>query len=221
MRWGRFALSPKFVRLQRVFTRLLLLGCFTFVTVGRIGTGLRSDNRTHRHESAHIPLKAKSVHPVSSLPSRETNIGFGARFKVSETYGKLPLSFEANQGQTDPQVKFFSRGHGYTLFLTSTEAVLALCTAHEKSESMSQKVKIENENQVAQPSSFNAAAFPGFFKPQTSRGGRLQGHAELAGYNRSEDLEQGESPSGPEPPSPAVLRMKLAGANPSAKIKGL
>jgi hypothetical protein len=42
-------------------------------------------------------------------------------------YGRLPLSFEANRGQTDPQVKFVSRGQGYTLFLThSGEAVLAL-----------------------------------------------------------------------------------------------
>ena len=41
-------------------------------------------------------------------------------------YGKLPLSFEANHGQTDPQVKFLSRGHGYALFLTAGEAVLTL-----------------------------------------------------------------------------------------------
>lgn len=46
--------------------------------------------------------------------------------RVSEAYGKLPLSFEANQGQSDPQVKFLSRGKGYTLSLTSTEAVLTL-----------------------------------------------------------------------------------------------
>jgi hypothetical protein len=36
------------------------------------------------------------------------------------------LSFEANQGQTDSQVKFLSRGSGYSLFLTGNEAVLAL-----------------------------------------------------------------------------------------------
>jgi uncharacterized protein (TIGR03437 family) len=42
------------------------------------------------------------------------------------SYGKLPLSFEANQGQVDGQVKFLARGRGYTLFLTGTEAVLAL-----------------------------------------------------------------------------------------------
>jgi hypothetical protein len=41
-------------------------------------------------------------------------------------YGQLPLSFEINQGQTDPQVNFLARGSGYTLFLTPTEAVLSL-----------------------------------------------------------------------------------------------
>ena len=49
--------------------------------------------------------------------------------KVSEDYGKLPLSFEANQGQTAPEVKFLSRGPGYGLFLTPTEAVLTLTRA--------------------------------------------------------------------------------------------
>src|SRR2546427_11784956 len=46
--------------------------------------------------------------------------------RLAESYGKIPLSFEANQGQTDPRVKFLARGSGYTLFLTSDEAVLAL-----------------------------------------------------------------------------------------------
>jgi hypothetical protein len=38
----------------------------------------------------------------------------------------LPLSFEANHGQTDDEVKFLTRDSGYTLFLTSTEAVIQL-----------------------------------------------------------------------------------------------
>src|SRR5260370_25931696 len=41
------------------------------------------------------------------------------------SYGKLPLSFEVNQGQTDPQGKFLSRRRGYALFLTGDEAVLS------------------------------------------------------------------------------------------------
>ena len=49
-----------------------------------------------------------------------------ARARAVESYGKLPLSFEQNNGQTDQRVKFLSRGSGYTLFLTGNEAVLAL-----------------------------------------------------------------------------------------------
>jgi hypothetical protein len=45
---------------------------------------------------------------------------------VSENYGKLPLHFEANRGQTDKDVRFLSRGPGYSLYLTAGEAVLVL-----------------------------------------------------------------------------------------------
>lgn len=41
-------------------------------------------------------------------------------------YGKLPLTFEPNQGQTDPRIKFLARGDGYTVFLSSTETTLEL-----------------------------------------------------------------------------------------------
>src|SRR5712675_1509864 len=58
----------------------------------------------------------------------------------------MPMSFEANQGQTDPAVRFLSRGPGYSLFRTPSEAVLSLrssqpakatrgqVSAHRKSE---------------------------------------------------------------------------------------
>lgn len=46
----------------------------------------------------------------------------------------LPLNFELNQGQTHKRVKFLARSEGYVLFLTSTEAVMALDNpaAHRK-----------------------------------------------------------------------------------------
>ncbi len=60
--------------------------------------------------------------PANTAHSQPTN-----QVRVSAAYNSLPLSFEANRGQTDPQVKFVSRGSGYTLFLTSrAEAILAL-----------------------------------------------------------------------------------------------
>ena len=45
---------------------------------------------------------------------------------VSAGYGKLPLSFEANQGQSAAAVKFMARGNGYSLFLTDSAAVLSM-----------------------------------------------------------------------------------------------
>ncbi len=45
---------------------------------------------------------------------------------VRANYGNVPLSFEANHGQTDRRVQFFSRGAGYGLFLTPGEAILEL-----------------------------------------------------------------------------------------------
>jgi len=49
-----------------------------------------------------------------------------AQARILSSYGKLPLSFEKNQGQTDDRVRFLARGDGYALFLTSQEAVLRL-----------------------------------------------------------------------------------------------
>src|SRR5229473_6947374 len=63
---------------------------------------------------------AKLISPAANAPSP------AAKQKVAEEYGKLPLSFEANHGQTDPKVKFLSRGPGYKLFLLPNEAVLML-----------------------------------------------------------------------------------------------
>src|SRR5450432_4279493 len=44
---------------------------------------------------------------------------------ATERYGDLPMSFEANRGQTDGQVRFLSRGSGYSFFLTQSGAVLS------------------------------------------------------------------------------------------------
>src|SRR6267154_453038 len=74
----------------------------------------------------------------ASIPSRKIFIlfAFFAGFvlpaaaatdaRLSESYGRLPLQFEANRGQTDKHVHFLSRGPGYSLYLTAGETVLVL-----------------------------------------------------------------------------------------------
>jgi hypothetical protein len=41
-----------------------------------------------------------------------------------DRFARLPLTFEANHGQVDPQVSFLSRSDGYTVFLTASGAVM-------------------------------------------------------------------------------------------------
>src|SRR5438876_608069 len=52
--------------------------------------------------------------------------------RANSAYGKLPLSFEENRGQTDPRATFISRGSGSTLFLTRNGAVLAFRDPHKR-----------------------------------------------------------------------------------------
>ena len=43
-----------------------------------------------------------------------------------QDYGRIPLGFKANRGQTDAGVDFLGHGPGFGIFLTPTAAELAL-----------------------------------------------------------------------------------------------
>src|ERR1035438_3013072 len=58
----------------------------------------------------------------------------------------VPLSFEANQGQTDRAVKFLSRGSGYALFLTRDSAVFKLRPVRESSPPAVVRMKLARAN---------------------------------------------------------------------------
>lgn len=49
-----------------------------------------------------------------------------ASSNLAETYGRLPITFEANRGQVDPLARFVAHGRGYRVFLTDDKAVIAL-----------------------------------------------------------------------------------------------
>src|SRR5689334_20031491 len=59
----------------------------------------------------------------------------GQRSAILDQYGKLPLAFEANHGQTDPSVTYLSRSDGYTLWLTPSEAVFGFSQPDKKTAS--------------------------------------------------------------------------------------
>src|SRR5580704_6484150 len=70
--------------------------------------------------------RAMAAQPVVVAAGLTAPNAAPAKFDWTNAYGKLPLAFEANQGQTGADVRFLSRGDGYSLFLTEQEAVLAL-----------------------------------------------------------------------------------------------
>lgn len=78
---------------------------------------------------ASIALVASGLLMVGALGGSPRTSDTPAKPSAQEAYGKLPLSFEANHGQTDPQVKFMTRGPNSTMFLTANEAVLSLTKA--------------------------------------------------------------------------------------------
>jgi hypothetical protein len=81
--------------------------------------------------SVHMQRRAHSSQPIASnhtAASTQPPAPFSAVQKESlrSAYGALPLAFEANQGQTAPEVRYLAHGQSYQLFLSSQEAVLTL-----------------------------------------------------------------------------------------------
>ncbi len=70
--------------------------------------------------AALLPAGTPCLRAASTAPGPLT------RSRIDTSYGKLPLQFEANQGQQPSPVKFLSRGQDYTVFLTPDSAVLSL-----------------------------------------------------------------------------------------------
>jgi len=62
----------------------------------------------------------------SRQPSSNSTLTPATRAHLQAHYAALPLAFEANQGQADPQVKYIARGNGYKLLLTSSKAIMSL-----------------------------------------------------------------------------------------------
>ena len=158
-------------------------------------------------------VKSDATAAQSKVTNRShlTALARASQTQLLKTYGKLPLSFEANQGQTDSQVQFLARGGGYTLFLTSREAVLSL---HGSKASATPKPRLAEALQARHPL-WSAASVKLGILP-------LKDGPALFRHGETRNLPHSQLPSSPEGLEPsAVLRMKLVGANPSPRVAGL
>jgi len=100
------------------FAALLLLGALTLALGGLVPkvpvSGVNELTSASRFASESASGRKGFQSPPGKPPLGKLSLG------------QLPLRFEPNQGQTNPQVKFLARGAGYGLFLTPDQAVLTL-----------------------------------------------------------------------------------------------
>jgi Beta-propeller repeat/Abnormal spindle-like microcephaly-assoc'd, ASPM-SPD-2-Hydin len=156
-------------------------------------------------QSNPVPLvnPSERLVPAISAPQADPK----AQARVLDQYGKLPLSFEANQGQADARVKFLSRTGGYSLFLTADEAVLTLRGKKTKQSSPQGLAADRLAADRLRPVS----------------GYRFSDTASSAKLDAPLGAGQRPSTSSADPEVVAtggVLRMKLRNANPAAKVTG-
>ncbi|MBT6717013.1 MAG: hypothetical protein HOB18_05150 [Nitrospina sp.] len=85
---------------------------------------------------------AEAITPIDNnsaqIPVQE-EVDQASKRKVIQSYEKLPLAFEINEGQSHEEVKFLSRGVGYGFFLTPTESVLVLTKRSQPSSPKSRR----------------------------------------------------------------------------------
>ena len=73
-----------------------------------------------------LPVAAKPTTKAAKNSSATAKRSTSEHAAIVQQYAKLPLSFEPNLGQAKGDTKYLARGEGYSLFLTSNDAVLAL-----------------------------------------------------------------------------------------------
>ncbi len=128
---------PHFSRANRrvLIVRLLLLITIAISSLAVPGLIKIGDTTVLAGVFPFVLSKALGVSAPTSKPADRAQLSSAdasTKTRIAGQYGKLPLSFEINHGQTDGQVKFLSRGPGYDLFLTATEAVLTLRKPHSQ-----------------------------------------------------------------------------------------
>lgn len=102
-----------------------------------------------------------SVSAQRQVPvTKRSDASSTALASLSKEYGKLPLAFEANRGQSDSRVKFLARGNGYALFLTGQETVLKL-RPHEAETQQSAVITMKLADAKASPNIVGLDPLPG------------------------------------------------------------
>jgi Beta-propeller repeat len=141
-------------------------------------------NRIGRSKDSQVPESAS----VTNTKQTKTD-------QPNGDYGKLPIYFEPNVGQTDSEVKFIVRSSGATTFLTATEAVFSLPVAKGRF-----PIQGGDDEQTGSDMDFGLKAF------------------DPAKLRR---MPAGQNPQSPVASRQSAITMRLVGANRNAQIEGV
>src|SRR5882672_2576926 len=135
---------PNFCRYRTLKSTLIATSIFGLLTLVFFALKPTTNQRADKGQST----SAERANPHSRQFFPDKSSTQASQIGASEFTSQLPLSFEANHGQTDRQVKFLARGRGYGLFLTATEAVFSLQHgARETSSAL--RMTLKNANRQA------------------------------------------------------------------------
>jgi hypothetical protein len=84
---------------------------------------------------AAAPMHSAPRHLGKQLPAHQSANSAQPTSTVNNQYGKLPLSFEPNVGQSDASVEYIARANGYSLFLSSNHTTFLLKADSAKQQS--------------------------------------------------------------------------------------
>ncbi len=111
---------------ERVFlprTASFLVACFALVAISIPASSLLSPAAATGEERSQPSAKSGTA---LDKAKPHGDVSESSITKSRDSYGRLPISFEINRGQTDKKVKFLARGQGYGMFLTTRGVVLSL-----------------------------------------------------------------------------------------------
>jgi hypothetical protein len=150
------------------------------------------------------------------IPAAALSLRKNPKFRIQNAYGRLPLSFEANHGQTDSQVKFLARGGSYTIFLTHDEAVLVLRKSQPGVTRFGKRGfpgRLDSFGPLDPP----AGSWPSF--PSVLKSLRLI--PALSQLVPQPNAGKDAVAAGLESQPPQVVRMRLVGGNAKRRVVGL
>src|SRR5437016_6364600 len=138
MKFESFSAACRRLFRPRILSRSVVLGLLTMWTLQSTGGPPYNEGRALRGSLPALSKEQKRDGKVLIEPRPKVQA------RLAEAYGRLPLSFEPNDGQAERKVKFLSRGPDYTLFLTPSEAVFSLRSQEPGARSQKQEGRLSS-----------------------------------------------------------------------------